>query len=183
MDELIWKIAAAALPAAERHCKKCGQARAFECAGKFRVNAQKRRLDVWLIYRCPECGCAWNLEIISRAPPQSIPPALLEGFHRNDAALARRFALDGALIRRAGAAPSIPDIRISGDMPPAGRRVALVLLPECALPVRVADVLRAGLRLSRSELERMAAEGRVLAPGGDALRMKLGGGARVEVEL
>ena len=39
-----------------RRCGGCGKKMVFECAGKFRVNANGRRLDVWLIYRCQRCG-------------------------------------------------------------------------------------------------------------------------------
>lgn len=183
MDTITWKIDCITLPTAARHCKKCGQVRAFECSGCFRVNAQKRLLDVWLIYKCPECDDTWNLPVLSRVPPQMVPAALLDGFHRNDAALARRYALDGELMRRGGATPGVPELRVTGDMPPIGRRVMLALMPECALTVRVAAVLRMGLGLSRGEFERMVADGRLRAGAGDVTRMKLGSGARVEIEL
>ena len=71
MYEIVWKIECAGLPTAERHCKKCGAWRAFECSGCFRVNAQKRMLDVWLIYKCPECDDTWNMTVLSRVAPQS----------------------------------------------------------------------------------------------------------------
>ena len=183
MDEIIWNIDCATLPTVTRHCKKCGKLRAFECSGCFRVNAQKRLLDVWLIYKCPECDDTWNLPVLSRVSPQAVPAALLAGFHRNDAALARRYALDGELMRRSGAALDMPELRVTGVTPPAGHRVTIALTPECALPVRVAAVLRMRLRLSRSEFERLVADGRIRAHGGDVLRMKLGSGARVDVEL
>ena len=184
MDDIVWKIECAGLPTAERHCKKCGEWRAFECSGCFRVNAQKRMLDVWLIYKCPECDDTWNMTVLSRVAPQSVPTALLDGFHRNDAELARRYALDLGLMQRCGATPGLPELLISGNTPPAGARTALRLEPECSLPVRVAAILRSKLELSRSALERMAAQGRICSPSGeDPLRMKLGAGARVEVQL
>jgi len=67
------------------------------------VNGQKKNLDVWLIYKCTVCNTTWNLTILSRIAPRSIPPELLTGFHENDPDLANRYANDAALIKRNGA--------------------------------------------------------------------------------
>lgn len=69
---------------------------------KFRVNSQKRRIDVWLIYRCCECNDTWNCEVIERAVPEKIGPEALDRFRKNDAGEARRRAFDFASITRLG---------------------------------------------------------------------------------
>ena len=68
----------------KRHCKKCKRTVSFECSGKFRVNANGKLVDVWLIYRCERCGASWNREIYSRVKPSSIDKALYQGFIEND---------------------------------------------------------------------------------------------------
>lgn len=182
--KLTWNIRCRELPTVIRHCKKCGQARSFVCSGRFRVNAQKQLLDVWLIYKCPECDDTWNAAIFSRVSPRSIPRDVLNGLHDNDVALVRRYALDGEVLHRCGAELELPALDTDGDIPAPGRRTLIELCPECALPVRISAILRAHLGLSRSELTALAAAGRVrLAQSGDILRAKLGGGALVEVEL
>lgn len=182
--KLTWNIRCRELPTVIRHCKKCGQARSFVCSGRFRVNAQKQLLDVWLIYKCPECDDTWNAAIFSRVSPRSIQRDVLDGLHDNDAALVRRYALDGEVLHRCGAELELPALDTDGDIPAPGRRTLIELCPECALPMRISAILRAHLGLSRSELTALAAAGRVrLAQGGDILRAKLGGGALVEVEL
>ena len=69
------------------------------------MNAQKKSLDVWLIYKCPVCGATWNLTVLSRVAPRLIPPELLQGFYDNDPDLAARYASDRALVKRNGAEP------------------------------------------------------------------------------
>jgi hypothetical protein len=66
------------------------------------VNAQKRRIDVWLIYRCGKCNDTWNCEVIERAAPEKIGAEALDRFLENDAGEARRRAFDFAAITRLG---------------------------------------------------------------------------------
>ncbi len=51
-----WRVTPLQPPLVRRHCSRCAAARAFACSLKFRTNAQKKRLDVWLIYRCSACA-------------------------------------------------------------------------------------------------------------------------------
>ena len=50
MRKVIWEVRYLSLPQVLRHCKKCGQKTLFTCSEKFRVNAQQKTLDIWLIY-------------------------------------------------------------------------------------------------------------------------------------
>ena len=36
-------------------CGGCGKKQEFVNSGKFRVNANGNRVDIWLIYRCKKC--------------------------------------------------------------------------------------------------------------------------------
>ena len=63
-----------------RRCGGCGKKMVFECAGKFRVNANGRRLDVWLIYRCQRCGHTWNIPLYERISPESSRRSCMKGF-------------------------------------------------------------------------------------------------------
>jgi hypothetical protein len=81
-------------------CARCGTKRAFVCSEKFRVNAQKKRVDAWLIYRCGHCDQTWNLPVIERSSVQTIVPALLRSLMETEMALAHCYAFDLALLRR-----------------------------------------------------------------------------------
>ncbi|RVC12935.1 DUF1062 domain-containing protein, partial [Mesorhizobium sp. M7A.F.Ca.AU.001.01.1.1] len=47
-----WAIAPQTAPRPLINCNRCGTVRAYCSSGKFRVNANGKRIDVWLIYRC-----------------------------------------------------------------------------------------------------------------------------------
>jgi hypothetical protein len=67
---------------------------------KFRTNAQKKRIDVWLIYRCDSCSETWNLPIFERVAVGDIAPDEFHAIARNDLALAALYAFDRARIDR-----------------------------------------------------------------------------------
>lgn len=79
-------------PACLRHCSKCKKTSSFICSGKFRVNANGKHLDVWLIYRCERCDTTWNQEIYARVKPSRIDKELYQAFLDNDWETAMRYA-------------------------------------------------------------------------------------------
>jgi len=76
-----------------RKCARCEQNR-FASSDKFRVNANKKVIDVWLIYKCLSCENTLNVSILTRKSVASIDRKLLEGFHMNDRDLAWQYAFD-----------------------------------------------------------------------------------------
>ena len=81
-------------------CGGCGKKRAFINSGKFRVNANGRHIDVWLIYRCEKCKHTWNLTVYERVRPDSIPKALFEAFQANDHETAMAYGRDIGFLKR-----------------------------------------------------------------------------------
>lgn len=98
----VWDVRPTALPLIYRHCAGCSANRRYYCSGNFRVNANGKLLDVWLIYRCEECDRSLNVEVIERANRRAIPTADYESYLRNDPAMVRRVAFDDNLLRRLG---------------------------------------------------------------------------------
>ncbi|WP_340701200.1 DUF1062 domain-containing protein [Brevibacillus borstelensis] len=86
-------------PPAIKYCKKCGKKTEYVCSGLFRVNAQRKYLDIWLIYKCSNCDSTWNMTIYSRINPKSIASEILEGFHSNNGELVEKYAMDTELIQ------------------------------------------------------------------------------------
>ena len=129
----------------------------FACSMKFRANAQKKRLDVWLIYRCIACDEVWNLPIHERAALGDIDA--FDAIAHNDAAMALRHAFDRPRLMRHGAVEERPDVSIhksydAGCMREAGAiAIVLALAQPCGL--RLDRLLTAGLGLSRAELGRL----------------------------
>ena len=155
---------ATAAPVALRPCGTCGADAEFASTGLFRVNAQKKRLDVWLIYRCATCGSVWNSAVISRGRPGSIDREELERFTGNDPVMALWCALDVGLLA----------FVVEGDRPAGGEDCRVEIDGGDLAGLRLAEVLRAKLGVSRSGLERLVEAGDVsAADGADVLAAKL----------
>lgn len=174
METIHWRVEAISAPAAVRPCGACGVEARFESTGRFRVNAQKKRLDVWLIYRCAACGSVWNCAVVSRGRPGGVGRERLERFMGNDEVLALACALDAGLLKRNGAQRGTVDFAVEGELPVGGEDYRVEIAAEGLSGVRLAAVLRAKLGLSRRELEQLVEVGDVTcADGADALAAKL----------
>ena len=72
-------------------CGGCGKKQEFINSCKFRVNANGKSVDVWLIYRCKKCKHSKNLTIYDRMRPGKIPEELFESFMNNDMETALKY--------------------------------------------------------------------------------------------
>ena len=81
-------------------CARCGRKMPFISTRRFRVNANKNKLDVWLIYQCKKCKHTLNIPVYERTAPQKIPKELYEGFLANDEELAVRYGSDPSFFRK-----------------------------------------------------------------------------------
>ena len=73
-------------------CGGCGKKQVFINSGKFRVNANGNRVDVWFIYRCKNCKHSWNLAIYERMRPSKIK--------KDDYELASKYGNDIDFLKR-----------------------------------------------------------------------------------
>jgi hypothetical protein len=90
-EEFIWEVLAKNTPLLKRKCNHCNSDR-FYCSEKFRMNAQKKNIDIWLIYRCIKCDSTYNLTIFSRTKPELINKDLFNKFLENNKELAWKYA-------------------------------------------------------------------------------------------
>lgn len=170
MQKIIWQVEYTSLPKAVRYCKKCGVKSEFVSSGMFRVNAQQKYLDVWLIYKCSRCDSTWNLTLYTRVNPKSLPTELLKGFHCNDERLAAKFAMDIGLLRKNGAELTLPAYDVAGEMIDLANATELHLISEYPSDLKVASILRKRLGLSRKDFELMLDNGRIRCVTGHDLR-------------
>lgn len=81
-------------------CGGCGKKQEFINSGKFRVNANGNRVDVWLIYRCKKCKHSWNLTIYERVRPSKIAPEDYIRFLENDWELALAYGQELSFLKK-----------------------------------------------------------------------------------
>ena len=172
MQQITWSVSFVKAPVLTRQCPKCG-GEAYENSGRFRVNANGRKLDVFLIYRCVFCKATWNLTVLERVAPQNVSPALYRAFLGNDAALALRFGCDATFLKRNGARFTIEaaDILADGALPgPDGAEITLV--PNTPLEIPACKAIAAKLGLSNTKVRQLIETG-ALAAAQDLVKTKL----------
>ena len=174
MQKIIWEVRFLSLPPVMKYCKKCGKKERFVCSGMFRVNAQRKSLDIWLIYQCSRCDTTWNLPIFSRISVHKIDREQLSLFHENDPELVERYASDYELLRRSGVEAVVPEYRVEGEALPERCTVQLLLKSAYPAPLKVSSILREKLSLSQRELERLVLDKKIRSDDGlDFLKWKL----------
>lgn len=73
------------------NCAKCGRKTHFKNTGKFRINANGNKLDIWLIYQCEKCKHTLNFSIYERRKASSIPKEEYRRFLDNDEEFAEMY--------------------------------------------------------------------------------------------
>jgi hypothetical protein len=184
-----WTIIPQTAPQPWLSCNRCGGPRRFQTSGKIRVNANGKRLDAWLIYRCVSCGNTWNRPILERQHVRTIDPQFLMALRANEPALVRRLAFDvEQLKRRAGRVEEFDDVRVIKDVLAENTMPMRRLEILCAVPeptgLRVDRLLASELHVSRSWIRRLEkAEELVVLPEGSRLRRTVRDGTRLVMTL
>ena len=168
-------VVSVAPPTIRSHCRRCGDARRFVCAERFRANGNGKLVDIWLLYRCSRCQSTRNVTVVERTPVARIGRELLDAAYDNCPTTARRIARDAPLLRRAGVAVDTGDewtLACPGGpaLPNPGALDRFVLEFDEPLLVRLDAVAAAALGVTRS-----AARHAINVDGGsarlDALRL------------
>ncbi len=166
MQTVHWEIQYLSLPSAIKYCKRCGKKTEHVCSGLFRVNAQRKYLDIWLIYQCSNCDSKWNMTIYSRINPKSIAPKVLEGFHGNHGELVQKYAMDMKLIHQNGAEVGLPKYKILGSVIDFASPIELHIKSPYPSRLKVAALLRERLNLSQNAFEQMITSGSIRSTSG-----------------
>lgn len=187
---VLWTIVPQTAPQPWLPCSHCHGSRAFQSSGKFRINANGKRLDAWLIYNCTACGNTWNRPLLERRSVAGIDPAFLAQLQANDPDAARRVAFDLGDLR--GKAPKIETFSdallrktpISGSEQPV-ERLEIGLAVPLPVGLRLDRLLAAELGLSRSRLQRLEDQGHLtLSPRRKGrLRRPPADGMRLHIDL
>jgi hypothetical protein len=154
---LPWVVRRTRLPLLSLRCVDCRSESATAGEGRFRVNANGKLLDVWLLVSCVSCDRTSKLTVHERAPVRSLDPAEIHGYHVNDPELVASRLLDPLLARRnhftldwTGAwRLDTPPARLEEVLP-----VQVEVIFEDPVPVRPERLIAQGLGLSRPEVLR-----------------------------
>ncbi|WP_445496516.1 DUF1062 domain-containing protein [Photorhabdus sp. SF281] len=160
-----WLVRPVGYQAILKRCPGCEVKKEFYPAGTFRVNAQKKVLDVWSIYKCEKCDYTWNIDIFSRVNVNKLDGDLYERFLHNDQDEIRRYAFDYRILakNRAELGDS-PDFIIEGkelrDLAQT-QAVQITIQLEYPIPIRLISILTKKFLLSRSRVTKLVDQGAI----------------------
>ncbi|MFK0164001.1 DUF1062 domain-containing protein [Rhizobium sp. NPDC090279] len=184
-----WTISPQTAPQPWIACSGCGSLKPFRSSGKIRLNANGKRLDAWLVYKCIDCDKTWNRTLFERRTVHDLAPSTLEALQRSDPdwVRAQEFDLDG-LKRRAKHIDEPSDaiirketLQAASDWTTLEIAMSVVFAPS----LRLDRLLASELAISRSRLQALGVGGRLKAyPGhGDLLRHRAKDGMRIVLDL
>lgn len=160
-----WVVMPTCLPLVLRRCHTCASER-FRADGKFRVNANHKLLDAWLLVLCTVCGETTKLSVLERMNVRSVRPELLDRLHDNDPVLAAELLQDPVVRRRNRIALDWGNAwRLdTGGSDHMDREVIDVSVRFAArIPVRPERLIAEGCGLSRAEVGRLITEGQLVS--------------------
>jgi len=176
--EYIWEIKVKNTPTLKRKCNHCNS-KQFYCSNKFRMNAQKRNIDVWLIYRCTACDSTYNLTILSRSKPEMIKKELFHQFSENSEAAAWEYAFSLETARRNNVEVDYSNVEYEIRHDPVSVDDLLCSGHECIafkihtrfeFGLKLSAVIRTCLGLSASRLEQLVEAKAIFTSGNCPLK-------------
>jgi hypothetical protein len=160
-----WVVVPTCLPLVRRRCHACASER-FRASGKFRVNANHKLIDVWLLALCTACGETAKLTVLERVTVRSIRPELLDRLHHNDPGLTAQLLQDPVVQGRNRIALDWDNAwRLdTGGSDHLDHEVIDVSVRFAArIPVRPVRLIAEGCGLSRAEVESLIREGKLVS--------------------
>jgi len=140
----------------------------YFCSDKFRLNAQKRTVDVWLIYKCTKCNNTRNIDILTRVNPKSINSEEYIKFECNNSETAWKYAFDLDIINKNKVQVDYSEIKylFSGNILTlkeiAEQEVDLIefeIKVKYNIDFRLAKLIKSNLNISNVQLEQMLSNG------------------------
>lgn len=184
-----WTIVPKIAPQPWIMCGGCGGLRAFQSSDKIRLNANGRKLDAWLIYKCTTCDKTWNRSIFERKNVRPIEPAILEALQSNDPhwVRAETFNLE-ALKKQSQRIDEFASFEIRKELlreDPGWIRLEIELSVPFSANMRLDRLLASELQISRSQLRTLNESGLLQANSDrtDMLRRRIKDGLRITIDL
>lgn len=163
--KVTWTVTPVGYQRIAKRCPSCNVKREFSPSGAFRVNSQKKVLDVWSIYKCTHCDYTWNISLFSRMHVSKIDRQLYHRLMTNDAATVQHFASDIAILKRNNAELSgRPNFTVQERWPvriTIHQWVRVRVRISRSFQVSLLSILKQQLMLSAGEIQRRVDAGQI----------------------
>jgi hypothetical protein len=150
-----WQVRRTRLPVVRRPCPACGSD-TYESSGKFRINANGKLLDVWLLLQCTRCDRTTKATVIERSA--SIDLDLLRRFEDNDPDLIAEVLFNPATAQKNRFTlewEGCWEITCDPDVPFSHYPCSVSVTFADPVSVRPVHLIARGLGVSRSKIKHM----------------------------
>ena len=163
---ITWEVKVKNTPLLIKKCSHCDSDR-FYCSDKFRMNAQKKNIDVWLIYRCVKCDNTCNLTLLSRSKPDLIDKTLFHSFSMNDKDTAWKYAFSTEMERKNNLRLDygsveyeiIPNTSLEDLLNLSNEVIKIHIKCELEFDLKLPSLIRRRFSLSANQVKRMFEDG------------------------
>ena len=163
---ITWEVKAKNPPLLIKKCSHCDSNR-FYCSDKFRMNAQKKNIDVWLIYRCVKCDNTCNLTLLSRSKPDLIDKTLFHSFSMNDKDTAWKYAFSTEMEKKNSLRLDygsveyvvVPDTSFEDLLNLSNEVIKIHIKCEFEFDLKLSSLIRRCFSLSANQVKRMFEDG------------------------
>ncbi|AYG58830.1 DUF1062 domain-containing protein [Rhizobium jaguaris] len=184
-----WTINPRTAPQPWIACSGCGCLKPFKSSGKIRLNANGKKLDAWLIYKCSDCDKTWNRTLFERQAIRDLNPPALAALQGDDPdwIRAREFDLN-ALSRKAQRIDEFAAADIQREVlgeTDDGSVLEIDLAIALPFNLRLDRLLASELSISRSRLQALRDDAKLLIhpDRADAMRRRVKDGSRIVIDL
>ena len=169
---ITWEVKAKNPPLLIKKCSHCDSNR-FYCSDKFRMNAQKKNIDVWLIYRCVKCDNTCNLTLLSRSKPDLIDKTLFHSFSMNDKDTAWKYAFSTEMEKKNSLRLDygsveyvvVPDTSFEDLLNLSNEVIKIHIKCEFEFDLKLSSLIRRCFSLSANQVKRMFEDGIITISG------------------
>jgi len=164
----VWTVTPTTAPEPVRHCPRCATLKPFASSGKIRLNANGKKLDAWLIYKCTTCDQTWNRPLVERQPIDSFAKADHDAMQHSLSEWVRKHEFDLSALRQHSLRVHLPQDYTIGKrrtepVVPDWSACLIQLEPYAPAGLRVDRLLSSGLGLSRSQIKQLIRSGNIAA--------------------
>ena len=170
----LWTVRELGLPTLVRACPDCPATR-HRASGRFRLNANGKLLDAWLLVLCAGCGRTSKVPVHERVHVRDLSDARRLALESNDPALVRELLTDASLAERRGYTldwsgtwaleTDVPFLELDPESSTFMNTEILVHFEHPAR-IRLERLLMEGLRLSRGRVRDLVDDGVIVLPDG-----------------
>lgn len=182
-----WTIVPQTAPQPLIACSHCRCVRPFQSSGKARLNANGRKLDAWLIYKCTICDNTWNRTIFERKHVRDIDAGVLEALQTNDPGRLEHLAFNPVGLK-AMEIMEFADVSIRKKLLSQAldiTHLSIELRLPLAATIRLDRLLASELGLPRSRIQNLESHGLLstIPSGRNSLRKSIGDGLVVLLDI